>query len=507
MVNPVPWRGTLRFKTALGWFTSLVLALAQALAYYYVLPLSLGPRVVLQPWLMRQGYLLYEHIADEHSPLMYLLLSAVQPLAPDGLVLAKIVLVSLIGITTLLAFWAGHISGGWLAGVCSAFFLAIWSVVFGYGKLWHETLLALVYTLILIQWHPPLSRGPSIRSSLITGFLLGTAFLIKQHALAVGLGLVLWHSFVSWRVHRPVRCVVTEIISMILAGVLPTVAFAIYHLLQGGTINNLAFWTITFSLVNNYRQFASLSPQVSQITRLVPACFLLPASIIDLWTSREDVNGTWSRRGWALILLVTSSLTAYPRFGMFHLQAAVPALAWLSGTILARLLDVPNREACGQTDLRSLLIGLACSVIFLWTFQGGILYYKALSEDEPQRIEEYTDLLPLAREIRNHIGPTDRIYVFPDDEATANLYYLTQCPPPRFWIPTSYPWFTLDTLQVKSIRALEQSSPEWVVYFPGRWGIEQHGQEISAYVQREYQLDTQLSWAEGDVQLLQHRAD
>jgi hypothetical protein len=497
----------LHSRKVVGWFTGLALAVSHALVYYYFLPLSLGPRVVLQPWLMRQGYLLYEHIADEHPPLLYLLLSTGQPLASDGLVLAKIVLASLIGGITLLTYWAGQRTGGWLTGVCAALFCVLWSPIFEYGKLWHETLLAPVYTLILVQWRPPLSDGPNVRSSLVTGLLLGMALLIKQHALAVILGLILWHSFVSWYVHRPLYHVAVEITAMALAVFLPIAAFTIYHLLQAGTVENLAFWTITFNFLNNYRQFASLPPQISQFTRLVTAYLLLPVSIIDLWTSRDDVTVAWSRIGWALILLATSSLTAYPRFAMFHLQASLPILAWLSGTILARLLNVRDREACRQDSSRFLLSGLAFSVILLWTFQASVPYCQFLSGDEPQAIAEYTDLLPLAREIRRYVGPSDCIYIFPDDEATANLYYLTQCTPPRFWMPTSYPWFTLDTLQLKAIRSLEQTPPEWVIYFPGRWGIEQHGQEISTYIQHEYQLDAHLSWAKGEVQLLRRRPD
>jgi len=65
----------------------------------------------------------------------------------------------------------------------------------------------------------------------------------------------------------------------------------------------------------------------------------------------------------------------------------------------------------------------------------------------------------------------------------------------------------LDMLKPKIIQTLEQASPEWVVYFPGRWGIEQHGQEIVTYVQSKYQLETQLSWAEGEVWLLQRQFD
>jgi hypothetical protein len=456
---------------------------------------------------MRQGYLLYEHIADEHPPLMYLLLSAVQPFVSDGLVLAKVALIVLIGTITLLTFWAGQRTGGWLAGICSALFFGLWSPVFGYGKLWHETFLAPLYTLLLIRWRPPLSHGPNIRSSLVNGFLLGLALLIKQHAIVVVLGLILWNSFVSWRTRRPVYYMLTEITAVALAAALPIAAFTVYHILRAGTVENLVFWNITFNFVNDYTQWASLLPKISQITRLAPAYCLLPPFIAHLWASRDHDDITWGREGWAIVLLAASSLTAYPRFAFFHLQASLPMLAWLSGTTLARLLSARIQRIFNQINPRSLLVGMAFSVVLLWTLHAGTSYYGALSDDRPQRVWEYTDLVPLARDVRQYIGPTDCIYVLPDDEATANLYYLMQCKPPKFWTPTSYPWFTLDMLTPKVTRALEQAAPEWVVYFPGRWGFEQHGQEILAYTQDKYQRETQLPWAEGEVWLLQRRSD
>ena len=497
----------MRPKRILGWFIGFVFATAQALVYFFAIHLSLGPRVVLQPWLMRQGYLLYEHIADEHPPLMYLLLSAVQSPGLDSLILAKVVTALLVCIITLLAFWVGQRTGGWLAGIFSAFFFAVWSPLFGYGKLWHETFLAPLYVLLLIQWRPPLSRNPNIRSSIVTGFLLGLALLTKQHAAVVVLGLVLWHTFISWRAHRPIHHALAEIMTIALAAALPIAVFTIHHLMQVGTVKNLVFWTITFSFVNNYTQLASRAPQMTQILYLAPAYLLLPAFVLRLWASRAEVDGDWSREGWALVLLVTSSVTAYPRFGLFHLQASLPILAWLSGTTITRLLNARSQNSLERISHQSLLTGMACSLIILWTLYAGSTYYTACIRDRPQKIWEYTDLLPLAGEIRQRIGPDDCIYLFPDDEATANLYYLTQCRPPHFWMPTSYPWFTLDVLKPKVVQSLEQASPEWVVYFPERWGIEQHGQEILNYIQDKYQLETTLSWADGEVQLLQRRSD
>ncbi len=85
---------------------ALLLTAAQAAAYYARLDLSLGPRVILQPWLLERGLLMYEQLADLHSPLLPLLIAALRPLVPNGLLLAKLTLIALLSLTTLLAFVA-----------------------------------------------------------------------------------------------------------------------------------------------------------------------------------------------------------------------------------------------------------------------------------------------------------------------------------------------------------------------------------------------------------------
>jgi hypothetical protein len=104
------------------WLPWLVLLALQAFAYAAGLPLSLGPRVILEPWLLRQGYLLYEEIADLHSSLLPLLLSAVMPIFPDGLTMAKTVLVLTVSLSTFLTFLAGKRDAGWVGGLWAARF-------------------------------------------------------------------------------------------------------------------------------------------------------------------------------------------------------------------------------------------------------------------------------------------------------------------------------------------------------------------------------------------------
>lgn len=481
----------------LGWLLVILTIGAQALFYLHILPLSLGPRVVLQPWLMRQGYLLYKNIADEHPPLMPLFLLAMHQVVSDSFQVAKLTLVLLISITALLTFWAGKKGGGWLSGILSLVFFVLWSPIFGYGKLWYETFLAPIYILILILWREPGYQAARYLS--LTGLLLGVALLVKQHAIVVILGVFFWLFCNNRLNHNPIRNLPKEIFYLLLGIFLPVGIFIAYYWPKANTLDDLVFWLITFNFINNYTQLAALRPSLEQIRLLAPAYMLVLPSVAGLWNkdgkSTRNVNTEIG-----LILLVTSSLTIYPRFGFFHLQASLPILAWLSGTTLARLIQSNKNQT-------RLLKGVLWSLLLLWMLYTIPTFYNALQSPQPRKVYEYSNLIPLVHEIRQHIGPTECIYILPDDEATANLYYLTQCLPPKLWIPTSYPWFMIETLKPKAIKALEETAPEWVVYFPGRWGIEQHGQDLLNYVQNHYQLLTKLNWTEGEVWLLKRTID
>ncbi len=98
---------------------------------------------------MQNGQVLYENIGDQHMALLPLLLAPLRLLVPDGLQLAKLVLVALISLSTLLTFLAGKRTAGWLGGLLAAVVFVAWSPAFTFGKLWHETFLAPLYLLLL----------------------------------------------------------------------------------------------------------------------------------------------------------------------------------------------------------------------------------------------------------------------------------------------------------------------------------------------------------------------
>ncbi len=475
------------------------LLLIQALFYYYRSPVSLGPRVILQPWLLQHGFLTYENIADQHSPLMPLLLSALPPLFANGLKWAKVVLVALVSLTTWLTFWIGRRSGGWLVGLGAAFFFVLWSPAFDYGKLWHESFLAPLYLLFLLPQDDPTDR-PSTKSLLLLGLVGGTAILFKQQAGLVLAAFILWRTFVNWSVHRSFLTTARDAALTSLAAALPIAAFAVYHYAQVGSLASVLYWTIGFNLQSGYASLAAQWPERGEAATIASAALLLLPALFGLFEMRRKGNPQWLNLGWGFILLAVACFTAYPRFEMFHLQPGLPILAWLSATALMQALGA--RDSRGESfTSRSFVIGTALAIALFWVTLAVAGDWVYLFESRPQVVSEYSNLQPVAGEIRELIAPADRIYIFPDDEATANLYYLLGCLPPRFWV-FGYPWYLQGSTEQRMLQVVQEDPPEWVVYFPGRWDAEQHAPELFGYIQMRYPGRTKLNWEQGDAWLL-----
>jgi len=476
----------------MAWSGLAILILFQAWAYYYRLPLSLGPRMILQPWLLQNGLVSYENIGDQHMMLLPLLFVPLRFLVPDGLQLAKLVLVSLISVSTLLTFVAGRRTVGWLGGLLAALFFVAWSPVFTFGKLWHETFLTPLYLLLLICYNPSAPRR-SVKMLLGLGIVGGSALVIKQQGAAVLAAFLFWNAFTGWQAHRSKQEILREIGLMILGAALPFLAFVAYQYARAGTLQSFWYWTVIYNLTSDYRTLAARAPTAAQIQLIASSFLLVPAAVVTLIDQKRQSNTLWLSLGWGLVLLVASSLTAYPRFEMFHFQAALPVLAWLSVVPLAMALRPRNPG-------RSFAVGMTVSLVAFWLAIAALAYQPVAKAGQARKIWEYSDLVPLAAEIREQIRPQDCIYIFPDDEATANLYYLTGCVP-RFWV-FSYPWYMVDPAKQRILTALEEDPPQWVVTFPGKWEIEKYAPEVTGYLEDHYRREAELHWAQGEAWLL-----
>ena len=474
-----------------------LLVLLQAYAFFRVVPLSLGPRVILQPWLLAQhGFVMYDQIADQHTPLMPLVLSWIAPWFSEGWRAARAALVILLSLTTALTYLAARRDGGRWAGLIATACVVCWSASFGFGKLWHESFLSPLYVLIFLLEAParqPMSR----RRTAAVGLCGGLAFLVKQTAVAAVGVVVAWHLVQAWKRGAARRILFVDAAILAVATLAPPVTYVAIHLAHGGSVSAFWYWTAAFTRESGFMTLAALRPTLPELLAIAPAYALVPAAAWLGLVRSPAASTAWERSGLAVLLLVVTSLGAYPRYGAFHLAPSLPFVAWLSAMAFAGAVG----EWLEEERRGALALPLAAGVVMMWAVSGAATYERVVGPPQFRPIAEYTDVQPLADAVKPHIAPGDSIYVFPDDEAIANVYYLLQAPPPRFWI-FHYPWYVTPAVSERVLTTVTNAAPMWIIHQGDPWGIGNRAPGMFAYLQAHYQTVATVRWNTHDVQVL-----
>ncbi len=322
------------------------------------------------------------------------------------------------------------------------------------------------------------------------GFLCGVALIVKQHAVVL-LGLAALGAALPL---RPWRTSLGRLALLGAAAAIAPLAFALYQWLRAGTLAGTLYWVVLYALTSGYRGETAIPPTPAQLALVAQAEVLVPAAVALLVEARRRGAPAWRPCAWGLALLIAAGVPAYPRFELFHLQAALPVLAFLSAFVLVRAWRA-------YRPARGFVLGVALGATLLAGAAALRPVQQALDWERPQYVYEYSDLVPLAGALRPHLGAGERIYIYPDDEATSNLYYLLGQEPPVFWI-FHYPWYMLEPIQERIVETLEAAAPQWVIYFPGRWGEPASAPQVASAIAARYERVETLEWAGGEVHLL-----
>lgn len=279
----------------------------------------------LLPWLVGRGWVLYRDAVDQHSPLLPLLLSGAGMGDPAAL---HYVIVALHLLTLLMGCVVAWRMSGPLAGLVVVVLVELWSVPFGATHLWYDGVLAPFYLgmVILLLYMRP-SWSPLL-SGLLLGLLVSAATLIKQHAL-LALPFVAYALIVQVRTGRALR------LGGLVAGfLLPVLAAGLYYATQGA-LGDALYWTVLFSFTSDYSGLSALSPGSAEWPVLLGLYIPVIAALVAWWLDKSDA----ARWHWPFLLglVLVATLPAFPRYGRFHLAAAVPLLAVLAGVVSVKL--------------------------------------------------------------------------------------------------------------------------------------------------------------------------
>ncbi|GEM_PF-2356684 len=482
---------------SLTWSGLVALLLYQAWLYYYKMPLSLGPRVIFEPWALRNGAVLFENLVDIHSPLMPWLLSVLGWLIPNELRLAKLALVGLLSLITLFIFLvARRFSGNW-AGLAAAALFVFWAPTFGTGKLWYETFLTPAYLVYLLVFTPS-DRPRSFCWWFFWGFFGGFTVLIKQHAALVFAAFLIWEGITAFSLKRPWRTILRDVLFTGLFSFVPIALALIVQMVQAGTVTSMIYWLVQYPLNGVYEELGSNPPTIGHLKFFIELNILLLPAIIWFINLIRTKNEAWRQVGLWLCIFLVGGFTAYPRFSNYHTLPILPVSILISVWILNSLLHSHESRF-----IRSFSVGITIAITSLWFVNHYSSHLNAIQNSQPRVIAEYSNLQSLADEIRQTTGPIDSLYILADDESTSNLYYLLDCSPPDYWI-FHYAWYMLPDVKMKILTFLKETPPEWVLFLPDKWQLETYAPELLDYVRANYTEAAEVT-LDGNPVALMHR--
>ncbi len=448
----------------------------------------LNEAVVAHPWLLHNGYVDYQEIADPRSPLLPLVLSWLLPIfGYDAALSARTmhtVVVCFIALTTML--WAYYSSGPW-ALLATGVFLVTWSNFFGlWAIIYYDVVLAALFLLYFIVLAGQIAR-PAIWRLGAAGLITGCAVLIKQHAMFLVFPVA---ALLTWRsLSRQVATgqAIRESLTYLVGLALPLAVYAGFYYRQAGSFHDLIYWLVTINLTGPYASEAAAAPQPEHLRDMLPALWMLVPFIGRSVFPPAEIQPARGVRILLLAIFLLGMIPHYPHYSPRHWPVSFPFLALISGVAWADLMTEWQRLKAASLLLISITILLSWFVIAL------LIYIPRVQDNKPASSTEYSDLIPLAAALRERIPASGKVALVPMDEGNANLIYLLRRLPPRYWL-LCLRWYLNPTTIERWLDAMEAEPPEIVLFFPNGIDLSRSAPQMLEYVRQHYQVVDAVPW-------------
>jgi hypothetical protein len=202
----------------------------------------------------------------------------------------------------------------------------------------------------------PPRKWPGTWRVFLMGLLLGVGFLVKQHAaLAVPFAL-----FWLWRTGAKGRAVPLSLFGIGFA--LPILAVIIILNLQGA-LGDAWYWVVGYSFTGDYIAASALPPSIGEWPVLA-AVYVLPIMLMFALYLRRKRPLSSKAVLLLLGLILVATVPAWPRYGRFHLQGAIPLIAIAGGVAFVWLWEEWRRVSRGG-PWRTILPGVGVAAICL----------------------------------------------------------------------------------------------------------------------------------------------
>lgn len=331
------------------------------------------PEMLTETYFLSRGMQPYVQINDQHFPGLFLLPINIRTLGFDSVEKLQWLHLGLIGFSTIMLY---KLIGKLRFIVLFLVFLLLWEG----NTLWVDSFVA---PLVLLAFYGLWSKWSfrSVINLFLTGALLGTVLVFKQHAVIICAAAAIWVLVqkVSWK----------HWLGFVIGGMLPMSLVGLYYF-RLGVWTDFWFWTVVHNL-SGYTSLEGRMPGIGELARFL--LLAIPATLGLFWP--------------AGLFVLASLIYLIPRFGLIHAQIGLPLLIFL----LSR-----------RPKLYWLILGLVL-----------LLLARLFAREIPGKIYFYDKSSMVIVDYVNKYAQKDiPIYVYGVND---NVYHLTNTlPPNKIWI-------------------------------------------------------------------------
>ena len=425
--------------------------------------------MVVYPYLINHGFLLYRDIINPYPPLLTFFLAIFTRLVGYKVLGFEILTWLIIILIDLTIFYVSYkIFKKSQYALASLAFFVLLSVPFLINGFWFD-LVQTPFIVFSIWWFWLFLKNPQKRKFLFWSvFSLTLAFFIKQQII----WLLFWYLLILIYKFR------TKTLTILKENLLVTIPFLVLALgqliyfLKLGIFGDFVFWTLYFPFLKASQMPGYvLWPTIRQAA-IIGSTYLLFLPII---TKQKLENLFFLITGLVLLMF------AYPRFDYFHL---IPALSVLSLSV------GPTVNFLGKSKFQvSVVTGLFFIFISLFTLR----YYLNNWTDEVRFFER--EILDSASSLKEMTRPNQIVYI---QNGPDQLFPLATVQPPKPWADEFSWYLELAGMQDKIVTAIQKEQPRIAVYQPygneGRYELGSYRPNLIAnYLEEYYQNSKKLS--------------
>lgn len=407
------------------------------------LQFTVWPEVFSFPYMIDNGFLIYKDFHHVYQPLLTYILLGTYKLFSFKLVVLKVFTYVLIGLTDLMIYL--NIKKITKDNILSLFILSLYILlqpIFDGNMLWYDIAVTL----------PVLVSIYFINSNLfLSGLFVAIAFLVKQQAVLLCFPIFIYLIYKKENLKNILKFIY---------GCITPIAILTILLFKLNIFRDYLFWTFEFPLfyLPNIEGY-TISPNKKELVILL----LMGLTIISGFVlNLKKISSMF----YILIsVLFFMTLSAFPRFSLFHLQ---PALA-VYVLIIGYLFNLKNKY----------FLLFILPTFILWKN----VLISAKYEDRFYSQEE----IKFSSEIENRVGDSKVYFLGP----SSIEYVLSNTVPPKPWIE-NYVWhFEILGMQQKVIDGWKKDSPQYIYWSKpksGNWyDLDTYQpKEIVKYIRENY---------------------